>query len=97
MRARKRVRELLQTPHRLVLSHTHAHKLKVILSLSLARAHTHTHQSSHGAKNFATHSPCPKMPGHWMRWGVGVCAREHGRSARVDPCVVEAAVDVHVR
>jgi hypothetical protein len=43
MRARKRVRELLQTPHRLVLSHTHAHKLKVILSLSLARARAHTH------------------------------------------------------
>ena len=50
MRARKRVRELLQTPHRLVLSHTHAHKLKVILSLSLsrARAHTHTQEQSWG-------------------------------------------------
>jgi hypothetical protein len=110
MRARRRVRGRLQTPHGLFLSHKpshsliHAHKLELIPSRNAhayvqtsEAAHTHTHTSSHGAKNFATHSPCPKTPGHWMRWGVGVCAREHGRSARVDPCVVEAAVDVHVR
>ena len=115
MRARRRVRGRLQTPHGLFLSHKpshsliHAHKLELIPSrthmhtckpLKLhthTHTHTHTHEQSWG-EEFRDALALPKNASALDEVGRRcACAREHGRSARADPCVTETAVDVHVR